>query len=202
MKLVYHGVPKDMVGETIYPLNQLKQIAPSAYELQKSKYVGRETVLDFRIPGLNVLFNDTVHCAALDPRRLLDVRQQLGLAVPGAGMSDRITGRFYAIPMERILIHRVIWYSARTLWINGAPGEDVPSTPPSDEFEPFDPDIYQERMEATPAHLAFLRRMKSAGKPPLMFVHIPHILVAGPIDVNGLDQLEWQGGRSIADAAM
>jgi hypothetical protein len=32
---------------------------------------------------------------------------------------------FFAILLERILRHRVVWYAARTLWINGAPDEDA-----------------------------------------------------------------------------
>jgi hypothetical protein len=142
VEVVYHGVPKDMVGDTIFPLNQLRDIAPALYELQKAKYTGRESVLDFRIPDSDLLFHDTVHCAALDPRRLCEARALLGLPAPGAGMSSRVTGLFFAIPLERILLHRVVWYSCKTLWINGAPDEAVPLAPPDGEFEPFDPDIY------------------------------------------------------------
>jgi hypothetical protein len=199
MKVVYHGVPKDMVGHTVYPLNQLSEIAPQAYEFQKAKYAGREAVLDFHIPRLGVLFNDTVHCAALDPRQLCGARQRLGLPIPGTGMSSRMTGLFFAIPLERILQHRVVWYSGRTLWINGAPDEDVPLTPPDDEFEPFNPRLYRELSEPTSAHLAYLARMKSAGKPPLMFVHIPHILVAGPIDVSGLEPVKWESNPTVSE---
>ena len=57
--------------------------------------------------------------------------------------------------------YRLVWYSWRTLWINGAPNEDV------------------------------LRWMQTRGERPLMFVHIPHVLVAGPIDVTGLRTVSW-----------
>jgi hypothetical protein len=79
-----------------------------------------------------------------------------------------------------------------TLWINGAPGEDVPVTPPLEEFEPFDSGRYRELADVTDAHLAYLFRMKEEGKPPLLFVHIPHVLVAGPIDTNGLRVIRWE----------
>ena len=192
MKVVYHAAPRDMVGSTLYPLHRLKAIAPDAYELQKSKYAGRESVLDYRIPGLDVLLNDTLHCAALSPARLFDERVRLGLPVPRTDAATMMTELFFAIPLERILQHRVVWYSGKTMWINGAPGEDVPMTPPPEEFEPFDPDRYEELAAPTPAHLAYLRRVKDAGGRPLMFVHIPHILVAGPVDVSGLDPIRWE----------
>ncbi|MBV8910958.1 MAG: hypothetical protein JOZ89_09375, partial [Gammaproteobacteria bacterium] len=129
MRYVYHGVPKDMVGEIIYPLNQLRAVGPEAYELQRSKYAGREAAMDFRIPGLDLLLNDTVHCAALDPRRLLEARQRIALPIPATSTLSQpswMTGRFFAIPLERVLQQRVVWYSCKTLWINGAPDEDVP----------------------------------------------------------------------------
>jgi hypothetical protein len=67
MVFVYHGVPSEIVGDVLYPLNQLATIAPEAYELQRSKYLGREAVLDARISPEGLLFNDTVHCAPLHP---------------------------------------------------------------------------------------------------------------------------------------
>jgi hypothetical protein len=68
----------------------------------------------------------------------------------------------------------------------------VPLAPPVDEFEPFDVARYRELSEVPPAHTAYLERSKADGKPPLMFVHIPHILVAGPIETSGLRQINWE----------
>jgi hypothetical protein len=59
MKVVYHGVPKDMVGHVLYPLSQLPAIAPEAYQFQKSKYVGRESVLGYRSLMPKVVRTDT-----------------------------------------------------------------------------------------------------------------------------------------------
>jgi hypothetical protein len=33
--------------------------------------------------------------------------------------------------------------------------------------------------------------MKETGKQPLLFVHIPHVLVAGPIDAHRLEVIRW-----------
>jgi hypothetical protein len=169
------------------PSTNCERLHPRLTRFQKSKYAGRESVLGYRIPGLNLFFNDTIHCAAVNPSRLCDARQQLGIPQP-----TMMSGLFFAIPLERIMVHRVVWYSGKTLWINGAPDEDVPLVPPDDEFEPFNSQAYRELSEPTRAHLAYLKRMKHAGKRPLMFVHIPHILVAGPIDVSGLTPICWQ----------
>jgi hypothetical protein len=197
MPVVYHGVPSGMVGERIYPLNQLAAVAPDAYELQRAKYLGREAVLDARISQTGLLFNDTVHCAPLHPYRLFAARERLGFDPPRASASrtsgtSRFSGLFFEIPLQRILAHPVLWYRWETLWINGAPDEDVALTPPLDEFERFDPGSYRDGIaEVTDAHLAYLRRMKEEGKRPLLFVHIPHVLVAGPIDTHGLRVIRW-----------
>lgn len=194
MPFVYHGVPRGMVGEVIYPLNELAEIAPDVYELQKAKYDGREAVLEFRVPNLEVLFNDTVHCAPLHPYHLFAARSSLGLDPPRTSSTPRVgrfSGLFFEIPLERIVPHPTVWYQWKQLWINGAPDEDVPLVPPLDEFEPFDASRYRELPDVTDAHMSYLRRRKQQGKPPLLFVHIPHVLVAGPIATHGLRVIPW-----------
>jgi hypothetical protein len=191
MPVVYHGVPREMTGSVLYPLTQLQAIAPERYAFQKAKYAGREAVLDYRIPGLGLLFNDAVHCSALHPYYLFRARQERGFHPERRPTSGWATGWVYAIPLERILIHPVVWYAWKTLWVNGSPDDDVPLEPPAEEFEPFDPARYHELATPTERHLAYLERMHDLGKRPLMYVHIPHVLVAGPIDVSGLEPLPW-----------
>lgn len=192
MAFVYHGVPREMVGEILYPLNQLAAIAPEAHEFQRSKYVGREAVLNAHISQTGLLFNETVHCAPLHPHRLFAAREAHGFNLPrvrpGVG---HFSGLFFEIPLERIRPHPVLWYRWETLWINGAPGENVRATPPLEEFEPFDFRRYRELPDVTAAHLAYLRRMRDQGRRPLVFVHIPHVLVCGPIDTRDLRVIRW-----------
>ena len=42
---VYHRVPENLQGTTLYPLNELRAIHPSNYELEKEKYKGREDIM-------------------------------------------------------------------------------------------------------------------------------------------------------------
>src|SRR6478752_8928342 len=107
MSFVYHTVPRDMVGEVIFPLNRLAAVAPDVYEYQRAKYAGREAVLDYRIPGTDLLFNDTVHCAPIHPHHLYRARQAAGLTVESRPQPPAImSGLAYEIPLERILSHR------------------------------------------------------------------------------------------------
>jgi hypothetical protein len=191
MQFVYHAVPRHMTGEVIYPLNELALVDAALYEFQRAKYVGREAAMDFHLPRLDLLFNDVVHCAPVHPHRLFAARRAVGFDPPSRPGAGWLTGLFFRIPVERILINKVVWYSCKTLWISGAPSQNVPLTAPSREFEPFNSDRYHELHDVTPAHLAYLRHTKRHGLRPLGFVHIPHILVAGPIDVSGLDPIPW-----------
>ena len=191
---VYHAVPNAMVGELLYPLNELAQVAPAAYELQRGKYLGREEVLNARISRQGLLFNNTVHCAPLHPYRLFAARRELGFdpSPAQASRDARFGGLFFEIPVERIAHHPTIWYRWETPWINGYPGEDVAARPPLDEFEPFDVGRYEVLGDVPAPHRAYLRRMKNERKRPLDLVHIPHVLVAGTIDTRGLRVIPWE----------
>lgn len=181
-----------MVGSVLYPLNDLGRVAPRMADVQRSKYGGREAVLRAAITSAGLRFNDTVHCAPIHPHHLYAARRDLDL-LPQAKMPGGEDRRlFFEIPLDRIVIHPTFWYRWVTRWINGYPATNVPPAPPLDEFEPFDPARYVELVALPQEHLRYLREMKEEGKPPLTFVHIPHVLVAGPIETAGLRTISWE----------
>ena len=201
MAFVYHLVPNPMLGSVLVPLEDLGRVSPAAFEAQQAKYTRREAVLDARITADGLRFNATVHCAPLHPRHLYRLRAHMGLLPPTPAATEEPPGwrpgMFFEIPLERIRQHPAYWYRWETPWINGYPGEDVPSIPPLDEFEPFDHRRYRELSEVPHAHIDYLHRTTRAGKRPLMFVHIPHVLVAGPIDTSGLRIVRWEDPAGI-----
>jgi hypothetical protein len=182
MAFVYHLCAPDFRGNTLYPLDGLRQALPDIYERERIKYDERESVLSFVIPGLGVTWGATVNLSALDPSRLVMARRQLG--VP---FSNLLTRRVLRIPVERIAHLPAVRYNSETHWINSSPGDaSVPLTPPSHEFLPFRPDVYEEVTEVPELHLHYLRRQLARGERALGFVFVPHVLVAAPIDVSGL----------------
>ncbi len=104
-------------------------------------------------------------------------------------------------PAGAITVNPVVWYVARTVWINSAPGEPVPLEPPASEFEPFEPDRYSELTAIPDTYRPRLREIVATGRRPLMFVTIPHVLVAGPIDVSAAEVVDpavppdWEAPR-------
>jgi hypothetical protein len=192
---VYHAVPDGMVGSVLYPLTDLRRVSVDAFAAQRAKYAEREAVLDARITASGLRFNETIHCAPLHPHHLYRLRKQMGLLATASASSTEPQAKqrlFFEIPAERFREQPAYWYRWVAPWINGYPGEDVALAPPLKEFEPFDPVRYRELPRVPRAHIEYLGRAKRDGKRPLMFVHIPHILVAGPIETKGLRVVSWE----------
>ena len=190
MEFVYHGAPREMVGDVLYPLDQLAAVHPGLYAVQKSKYDGREQVMPFQVPHLNRGFTDHRPLRTDPP---LSVQRAVGSrarpAAPTGGNS-----------LQRLVLRDPAradpWVLRRLVPVGDAvdqrrAGEDVPLAPPADEFEPFDALRYRRLSSVPSAHLDYLRRMNARGERGLLFVHVPHVLVAGPIDVSGLRPIAW-----------
>lgn len=169
MECLYHAVPPGMAGTDLVPLNVLATVSSEAFERQRSKYTGREAVLDTTITNSGLRFNDTVHCAPLHPHHLYRLRARMNMLPairPEQAQLDWAPGTFFEIPVERILAIDAYWYRWETPWINGYPGEDVPLAPPLDEFEPFDADRYRQLTEVPAAHISYLEESKAQQKNP------------------------------------
>lgn len=183
MPFVYHLVADDFRGSALLPINDLRTTYPDVYEREYPKWQGRESVLEWPVPYAEVPWGDTVNLAALDPRHLVRARQELG--VPFSRLLERKVVR---IPVERLAGSAAI-YDSRTHWINSRPGEAVPLHPPADEFRPFDPGTYEELNEVPQLHLDYLVEQRDAGRNALGFVFVRHVLVAGPVDISGLERI-------------
>jgi hypothetical protein len=178
---VYHLCAADFRGTHLLPLNDLRDAHPDVYERERPKWDGRESVLEWEVPHLGVPWGDTVNLAALDPVLLVEARRRLG--VPVSSLLER---RVVRIPIARIANQRAVVYNSRSHWLNSRPGEDVPATPPEEEFTAFDAATYQELTDVPYLHLRYLAEQRDAGRPALGFVFIRHVLVVGPVDISGL----------------
>jgi hypothetical protein len=182
VKYVYHLCASDFRGSSLYPLDDLKAIHLDLYQRERIKYDGRESVLSFVIPGLGVTWGSTVNLSALDPIHLVAERRRLN--VP---FSNLLTRNVLRIPVERLAGLSAVRYNSSTHWRNSLPGDpDVPLVPPLSEFEPFVAEKYEESRSVPQLHTEYLLRQLARGERALGFVFVPHVLVAGSIDVSGL----------------
>ena len=186
MRYLYHLCSTDFRGTILYPLNDLRAVHPDLYAREREKYSGRERVLDFIVPRLEVRWADTVNLSALDPRRLVEERRKLGVT-----FSNFFSRRLLRIPVECIAELPATRYVATTHWLNSRPHDPNASTaPPLTDFSDFDPRTYLETAEVPSLHRTYLQEQKANDALALGFVFIPHILVAGRIDVSGIEPLE------------
>ena len=184
MPYVYHMCADDFRGDELLPLALLATRFPDVHHREMRKWTGRESVIRFPVPHLGVTWGETVNLAALDPARLVEARRRLGMPV-----SSLLQRSVLRIPLERIAGQPAVVYDSRSHWRNSRPDlAGVPEVPLHSDFTPFDAASYEELTDVPPMHLDYLVEQRDAGLPALGFVFVRHVLVAGPVDVAGLER--------------
>lgn len=174
MSYLYHKVKEDMQGDTLYPLNELKNIYPKIYKEESAKYKGREFTMEYRIPGLDCLWNDVLHFTAVSPA-------DLKRALVEAGHPVNFSESYYQIDPKLLDPEKTIVYLYLYTYEDGK-AKMVP-----ENFAPYDPseiDHYSVIPESTKA---YYREMYNQKKLPLMYVRVPHILYKGSLNIKDLN---------------
>lgn len=168
MPSIYHWVPDQMVGTTLFPLNCLKESLPEVYAREVQKYEGREQLLAKRIPILDCLWNDVLFCSAVHPKVLKQAMQD-------AGRKMDFDWSFFEIDVTALDPQKLAVYLYKT--------DTALSDDEFTEFALSDFETYTRIPEATHA---YYKRIIAQGKRPLSFHFIPHILYHGEIDTRSL----------------
>jgi hypothetical protein len=166
MLYLYHKVPDNLVGHTLYPLNRLKGIHPEAYAAEVKKYEWRKHIMDRTIPILNCLWNDALHFSPVHPKEIKDALGKLGF--------DGFKFSFFELDAGTIDPRKAVIYkyTKQTRELQ------------EDDFEPYDPDRLNLYDRLPAATSDYFRRRISKGFKPLFFYGIPHILAMDNIDVS------------------
>jgi hypothetical protein len=175
MNYLYHHVPRDMQGSTLYPLNMLKTKLPIVYESEHSKYRGREYVTKQHIPPLgNCLWNDVLFLTAVNPQELIQARRE-------AGWSDIQPQQYYKINPAVLDQSQLAVYLFKP-------------TSLSKELLVDDFTIYDYNDLSKYSHIpqeteAYFKQEFEEGKSriQLFYRYIPHILYKGEIDVTNVE---------------
>ncbi len=164
---LYHRVPRTMAGTTLYPLNTLKELHPRLYEEYLQKYADRRGLMKRNVPQLNCLWNDVLFTMALAPAELYKAYKSFNF--PG-----RYPPRFYKIPLERLDQHQIV-----VLTKMGAGGTVY------EDFSARRMQAYATLPQET--LLYWEERKKANDERPLLFMHIPHVMYKGTINIEGLE---------------
>lgn len=168
--MLYHRVPPESVGDTLYPLNDLKQLPGSDYQhvskREVKKYNNRPTVPEQYIPLLDCTWGDVIMLSAVSPKVLL-------WALITSGVWDWTQMSSYVIDPRNLDQNNLVV------------GRENPGTGLWD-YTPFDDAqivSYAEIPQTTHKHF---RTMAKQGKKPFLFSGILHIMYRGTINVSGL----------------
>lgn len=176
MNYIYHWVPKDLRGNILFPLNILKDTQPDLYEKEAGKYVGREFVMQQRIPVLDCLWNDVLHFSSVHPSHIKE-------ALIEAGKTPPVDMEFFEIDPHLLNPENTIVYLYKHITMADKLKEN--------NFTKYNPDEIKQYSSLPQETKDYYKETISQGKRPLLFHKVPHILFKGSLDISNLKKVSW-----------
>lgn len=164
-----------MQGEVLFPLNTLKNTHPDLYEKEASKYVGREQIMQHKLPVLNCLWNDVLHFSAVHPS---EVRQ----ALIEAGRTKSFDIEFFEVDPHLLTTENTIVYLYKH--------SNMADKLKEDNFAKYNPDDMAQYSALPQETKDYYKEMLSQGKNPLLFHRVPHILFKGSLDTSKIRRIK------------
>lgn len=179
VQYVYTIRQTDFIGDTIYSLNQLKEMDGFAHIHQKQiqKYVGREDLMKMVIPSLNCLWNDVIFFTPLHPNRIYRELVEIGYKLPEF--------HFFKIPADLLKGKRVTLFQPP---LNPLIRPSLDQLKKED-FTAFDADSYKELAELPPRGTEYFKAVfdpKAPDKRPLVFTHILHVMCQDALQISDI----------------
>lgn len=168
---VYHRLPDDMKGTTLYPLNDLREREPSAYRDQVAKYEGRELLLSKPVPPLGVLWNDVLHMSPVHPSHIRDALLAAGFKWPvGSQRYLQIDPVQLGMSADDACLFHTIVPALR----------DRGAEP---RFEPYSHEAVRRHTQLPDDVRNYYLDCAAAGNRPFVFQGVVHVLYQGTIEV-------------------
>jgi hypothetical protein len=171
-----------MFGNILYPLNTLREINKDTYEFHISKYMGRETLMDQKIPVLNCLWNDVLHCSPIDLRLIYK-------ALVRAGHHKIENKEYFKISIELLKSIKFVKYKFEKEFFDR---EKKRYALTIEDIEPLTIDSYRELNQLPNKTIEWYKWCAENNRgTPLLFRYIPHIFVKGNIPIKEVDVCDW-----------
>ena len=174
MPSLFHTVPNQMLGTVLYPLNELARVDRSVWERERAKYVGREHVLELRVPPLECLWNDVLHLSPVHPADIVAELRAVGL--------EPLRSRFFEIDPASLDTARAVVFVNR----RASTSREIDAS----QWLPFEPDSIPALAGFNEASRRYYRECAETGTRPRPWAHLPHIFHRGALDVRDLPVLE------------
>ena len=169
--LLYHLVPTELVGTKLYPLNDLKSFHLDLYERARTKYIGREAVMQQIIPLLDCLWNDVIFLSPVHPEKILHARISFGLQ----GNYDK-KSPWFVLESENLDQSKLILYRHRPKWLADQEQDKA-------EYLPFVEVSQFEKEQLTEIPECALWSIQKFREKSLFQSYVPHLLYKGVIDI-------------------
>lgn len=168
MWYIYHIVPDNFTGDTLYPLRILQEKYPQDERYTK-KYTDRPHIPQLYIPQLDCYWPDVIHFGAIHP---LVLRQALTDAWFPQDFS------YYAIDTDKLDQSKMIVY------LNLAKADKNNLIP--EDFVAFNTSELSKRSNIPQDTLVYYKKKATEGKSPIPFLFVPHILYKGIISLENI----------------
>lgn len=165
-----------MQGNVLFPLNTLKETHPDIYEKEASKYVGREQIMQQRIPTLDCLWNDVLHFSAVHPSQVKE-------ALIEAGRTKSFDIEFFEIDPHLLTPENTTVYLYRHSTLEDKFKEE--------NFANYNPDDVAQYSVLPQETKDYYKEMISQDKKPLLFHRVPHIIFKGSLDTSKIKRISW-----------
>lgn len=166
MQYLYHGVPQQIIGHRLMPLNQMQAVNPELCGQYLQKYKSRQEILQKRVPLLDCLWNDVVHFLPLQPEKVFGLQVELGLT------PDMPAYKFFKIDLAQLDPNKTVVYFKTAL---GEQNTEVKW------LRDVDLSTIQEVPEATKN---YYQSLIGTGERPFNYQFIPHVLYKGSLDIS------------------
>jgi len=177
MPYFYHHVPKNFKGTILFPLNTLQAKYPEIYEIEISKYEGREHTTQQIIPLLdNCLWNDVIFMTAVHPQKIFEARDD-------AGWGKNLPQRYFKIDSSTLDQEKLAVYLFKFKESNVQSGVEV------EDFTKYNQKDFNEYAVVPQATKDYFRNEYESGQKRirLFYRYVPHILFKGNIDVSNAE---------------
>ena len=181
MPFIYHIKPVRMFGNILYPLNTLREINKDIYEFHILKYMGRESLMEQKIPVLNCLWNDVLHCSPIDHRIIYKALIRAGHKVGNK--------EYFKIPIDLLKGIKFVKYKFEKEFFDREKKAYVLTI---EDIEPLTIGSYRELNELPNKAIEWYKQCAESGKGvPLLFRYTPHIFVKGNIPIKDVEVCDW-----------
>ena len=163
-----------MMGDVLYPLNELKKYHPETFDSHAKKYKGREALMERQVPSLNCLWNDVIHLSPINPQIILDIWEEHGLKTLDKEFPT------YKIPVEELKGEKLIYFDPQVYQYGNFEFSEK-------QVRPFVMEEYEELDTVSQQQIDVWKKDRSEGRQMFWFSHTTHVLYQGAVDISNAE---------------